>query len=48
LNLELKIISKNYKDIYLKREINLEREKFLKYFKEEKEKNNNFNSDFFE
>jgi hypothetical protein len=52
LNLELIIISKKYKDIILKREINLEKEKFLEFHKEKKAKNNNIdnnlNSDFFE
>ncbi len=58
LNLELKIISKNYKDIDLRKEINLEKDKFLKFSREkvikntniyqEKREKYNFNSDFFE
>lgn len=52
LNLEFRLISKNYKDIYLKQEMNLNKDKFISKNNiknsSDKVENNNLNSDFFD
>jgi len=48
LNLELKVISNNYKDISIKKEIHLDKNKFILSNNKIENNDNNFNSDFFE